>query len=154
MPTPFDADLLRRLWACRTITADEIGRHFGMSGGSIRWRAKCLGLPPRSYGPVPKVLTSAQGGAELRRMWGAGMPIAAIAARFGVSRSTVTRTARGLGLPPRRRIAGQGGHAGWGTERRGAYRESELARAMAATARAETARRRQHDIAMERRAGR
>lgn len=123
-----DEAVFARLWACHTISREEIGRYLGITASAVGQRAKARGLPSRE-----KVRRKLYREPELRAMWAAGVSSREIAAHFGFAHpSGVTLAARMLGLPPRVR-GGRGGRTG--VIGMAEYREGQLGAAMAATVR-------------------
>lgn len=118
----------RRLWMCREIAIQEIADHYGVSRQAIHRRAQRRGLPPRGVRSDAKIKNRA----IFREMWLGGVTCADIASHFGVGETVVRRCAEFEGLPRRRRSAGQGGFAGWGSMPISAWREELLAEAMRA----------------------
>ena len=68
--------------------------------------------------------------ARFRTLWLANVRTADIAAAFGATRTAACLRAKQLGLPPRSRAVGQGGHSGWGTIPLATFLEAELGRRM------------------------
>lgn len=92
-----DEDRLRELWR-EPLTIEQIARRLGATPGGVLYAGRRLGLPPRPHGARKK---AAEREAKIRRLWLAEVPSGEIAEVVGVSRPSVTRIAKRLGLPRR-----------------------------------------------------
>ena len=105
----YDDATFARLWSCLTITTDEIAASVGVTRQAVGYRAKRMGLPPRSKNRRRKAAPN-----ELAEMWRAGVRCADIARHFGMAHGAcVSTAARKLGLPPRVRGAAGFRNGGW-----------------------------------------
>lgn len=93
-----DADRLRALWHAPGVTLEAMAAELGVSHTTVRARAEALGLGPRLRADRRLRLDEAR----FRRLWLCrDIPVARIAATFGVTRQAVSHMARRLGLPRR-----------------------------------------------------
>mgnify|MGYP001193178052 CR=1 FL=1 len=121
----FTLSELRRLWADDGLTNAEIAAAIGYSERGVYSLSRKLGLPSRRLGPKVTFDQSL-----FESLWRAGVGAREIAALFGVNRYTLSNAAVRMGLPQR------GG--GWQPRMSLAqYREAQLARRMADSARRE-----------------
>lgn len=124
---PFTPAAFRRAWADPRLSAEDVGRRFGLGLHAAHWRAKALELPRKSPGNFSTISRD-----EFTAMWLAGVSGAEMATHFGVNDSNIARAAKRFDLPGRRR----------GARRKmtlAQYHETLLAKAMAETARLEQA---------------
>lgn len=105
---------LEPIWNRREIPLDRIAAALGVTRQGLTYKAKSLGLQPRSknYEPQKKGLSDE----KFIQLLEDGVLLKDIAAAYGYERpSNLTTRRRNMGLPPRTRSRGKGGHAGWGT---------------------------------------
>lgn len=119
--------LFGRLWSCERITIAEIARHFGVSSTAVLDAARRRGFRARSD---PYAARRPPDQERFRQLWQDGMMLRDIGRVFGVSASVARHWRRLIGLPPRRRVRGQGGASGWGSVPVDVAAEIALARRM------------------------
>lgn len=110
---PSDADLLRRLWADRDITVEDIATRLGIARTTVYKRAAAMHLPPRHpysrnarRAAAETLAARLADQARLRELWAdPDLPLADIAATLGVDRHTVRSWAADMGLPAVQRPA-------------------------------------------------
>lgn len=108
---PCPAALIRRLWADRSRTLDDMAAELGYSRQCLAYRAKALGLPPRGKNYE---LQKRGSDAEFRAMWLAGVATEDMRQHFGYStRQAVGQRRQQMGLPQRTRGRGKGNGRGW-----------------------------------------
>lgn len=118
----------RRMWNDRSLTLAQIGAELGITATAVTFRAKTRGLPPRGCSKLHLSPIIPAREAEFRAMYLGNVQSKALMAHFGVTGSTITKTAARLGLPPRGKAWS---HMGITIEQ---WREARLAARMAATA--------------------
>ncbi|MBV7408742.1 hypothetical protein [Maritimibacter sp. DP1N21-5] len=124
------ADDLRPLWSRLDIPTERIAAALGVTRAGLSWKAKALGLSPRTGNRESTKRVDDQ---TFTRMWLAGVSTQDMATFCGYRRAhTVTCRRRALGLPARKRgRSGQKG--GWlSTISAAEYHEMEIGRLMAA----------------------
>lgn len=124
-----------RIWNDRRIRGKTMAKTLGVVYSTIKARADRLGLPDRSESKFKKVCK-----VDLEKMWQTGMSTTDMAAEFGCSVSSVQKTAKAMGLPPRKRNQnrrkrrpGAEANNGWGKPTTaGEFHEQQLAEAWGA----------------------
>lgn len=104
-------DTLEPLWSRMDIPTARIAAALGVSRQGLSWKAKALGLPPRTQNREPqKKLDDAM----FTRMWLAGVSSTEMARYFGYAGSgALSRRRVILGLPARTRGRGGKNAGGW-----------------------------------------
>src|SRR6266511_3007610 len=93
---------LRRLYQQQRLVPAEISERFGVSGRTVRAWLRRLGIPLRPQ-PERRRRHLPPAAAQLRRRYLTdGWSIGQLAARYGVSASTVRRWLKDAGIPRRR----------------------------------------------------
>ncbi len=95
---------IRRVWLDPRLTTAEAAAEVGLTRSNIWLRAKALGLPARKLGTRYSILPPDE--AEFADLWLGNVAASAMAAHFNVHFTTISKTARRLGLPLRQ----PGGH--------------------------------------------
>lgn len=99
---PMDDATFARLWNNHAIPTKAIALHLGISRSGVSWRARNLGLPPRTKLRKTRIKDKAL----FVRLWDAGVSVKEIANHFGLkSHSRVCHCRASLGLDPRARGA-------------------------------------------------
>lgn len=102
---------LEPVWNRLDIPTERIAAALGVTRQGLSFKAKALGLPPRTKNREPQKKLKDD---LFRRMWLAGVCTTEMARHFGYSsRSAISHRRVMLGLPPRTRRKGSGKHGGW-----------------------------------------
>ncbi|MEB3419931.1 AsnC family protein [Salipiger marinus] len=130
--------LLEPLWINRKIPVSKIAARLGVTPNAVHNRARALGLQPRGNAKPHKKKVDDE---TFSRMWIAGVNVYEISKFCGYAKAaSVSKRARMMGLPPRKRVPGASernglGAKGWGgTITMEAFQEAELGRRMAQAA--------------------
>ncbi len=123
------ADDLRPLWSRLDIPTERIAKALGVTRAGLSYKARALGLPPRTGNQECNKLLSDE---AFKRMWAAGVSSTDMAKVGGYShRSAIGHRRVLLGLPARTRGKGGKNHGGWKeTITLSQFQEMELARLM------------------------
>lgn len=123
------ADDLRPLWSRLDIRTENIAKALGVTRAAISYKAKTLGLPPRTGNQeCAKLLPDA----VFKRMWVAGVSVYDMAKAGGYSHpGAISHRRKVLGLKARTRSTGGNNRSSWNeTIPIEKFQEIELARLM------------------------
>lgn len=90
-----------RLWADRSISTDEIGRHLGITRQAVSQRAQARGLPPRQPNQERNRAIPPERDDEFRTLWEARVSVAEMCRRLGCRPWNIRQHANRLGFQPR-----------------------------------------------------
>lgn len=118
MAAPLNAPLrsitretLEPLWSRLDIPTERIAAALGVTRQGLSWKAKTLGLPPRTLNRAPQKKLDDE---LFARMWMAGVSSTDMARHFGYAgRGALSKRRVLLGLPGRTRKRGCRKHGGW-----------------------------------------
>lgn len=105
------ADDLRPAWSRLDIPTKRIAEALGVTRSGLSYKARSLGLPPRTGNKLPCTKLSE---AEFKRLWMSGATCKEIMEAGGYAdQGAVSTRRRNLGLPPRKRVKGTKKPSGW-----------------------------------------